>query len=110
MSPEDQRAQKGAILLESQEVEAQISALLVRARRLGSKISEFGELLQTQPAREIMKEDQAHRNIAVNGPTSKETLAAMRGWQESFDIADQLRQAMNRAQELGRQKAQLGLK
>jgi len=108
MSPDDQRAQKGAVLLEFQEVTDQIKALEIKAERLGEKIAQFGNLLKHHAAHSIMKEDQAHHGLAI-GPTSPELLAAMRGWQDSFEITESLRLAMHRLTELKRQKAQLGL-
>lgn len=110
MSPDDQRAQKGQILLEYQEVQEQIAALQVKAQRLGEKITEFGRLLQSSPAERILREDQPHHSIAYHGPTQPDLLAAMRGWQESFEIAGNLREAIKRLKELGQQKERLGLK
>jgi hypothetical protein len=109
MSPDDQRAQKGAILLEYQEVQEQINALHVKAQRLGERISEFGRLLQKSPAEQILREDQPHHSLA-HSPTHPDLMAAMRGWQESFEIADNLRQAIVRSRELHQQKERLGLK
>lgn len=109
MCPQHQRTGRRAILLESREVERQIKALRIKAERLGELIVEFGTTLKRRPAAEIIREDQAHYDLATL-PTPPEILAAMRGWQESFEIADQLRQAISRARELAQQRARLGLK
>jgi len=109
MSPEDQRAQKAAILLAHQETEDQIKALVVQAQRLGEHIETFGRHLRMVPAQNIMREGQEDHNIA-QGPTPPEVVKAMSGWEKSFEIADRLRQAMSRLEHLDQQKVQLGLR
>jgi hypothetical protein len=108
MSPDDQRTQKAAVLLECQEVEDQLSALEVRAARLGKVFWDFGSLLQRE-AYMVMKHDQSHWNTNAV-PLSTEIITTLREWEKPFELGENIRKAKHRLQQLREQKARLGLR
>jgi hypothetical protein len=109
MSPDEKRTQKADVLLEYQEVEDDLNALLVRSARQGELISQFGQMLLNSPAEHIMKADQPqHGSRAV--PIPNQMFIALAEWEKAFEIADGIRFKRLRLQELKRQKEALGLR
>jgi hypothetical protein len=99
MSPEDQKVQKGEVLIEYQEVEDQIKALEVKAKRIGEAISTFGNWMQQSPVTHIYLHNQAHHGFSVEFLPDL-IYRTMREWEQSFEVADKLRQANRRLLEL----------
>ncbi len=109
MSSDELKAQKGEVLVEYQEVEDQIKALMVKAARIGGVIKDFGERLEKNPMTKIYRGDQETHNILVE-TVPEAFVAIVRGWEIAFDIADALRQAQKRLNELSEQKRMLGIR
>lgn len=110
MSPEDQKELKGQVLVEYQEVEDQINALEAQAEGLGNDFVAFGNMMQRQCAQQVFRANQAHHNVPVGGYVSDKIQRTLREWEKCFDIADRLRQAYARLQQLKDQKMRLGLR
>lgn len=109
MSPDEQREQKARVLLEYQEVENEINALEVSAKTMGEDIVSFGNLMQMGAAERIFRQGQAHHGVASDYLPEK-LLRTVREWEKCFDVADKLRQAYSRLDQLRQQKAKLGLR
>jgi hypothetical protein len=107
MSPE--RELKARVLLEYQETENEVGALEVEARRIGERISSFGELMKTQPTEKIFRKGQPHHGVATEY-LSEKVLQTMKEWEKCFEVADNLRHAYSRLNDLKLQKERLGLR
>ncbi len=108
MSPEEQREQKGKILLEYQEAQDEIAALEVKAKRIGVEISKFGYWMQHSPATHIYRREQEQYGLKIEF-TPLETMQAIKDWELHFELADKLRQARSRLADLEEQKKRLRL-
>jgi hypothetical protein len=108
MSPEEKREQKAKVLLEYSETQEEIAALEVRAKRMGADIAKFGELMRRSPAIHIYRREQEQHGLPVESIPSA-ILETMKGWEQSFEVADKLRQARRRLSDLEEQKKQLHL-
>jgi hypothetical protein len=107
MSPE--RELKARVLLEFQETENEVVALEVEARRMGERISTFGDLMKNRPTEKIFRKGQPHHGAATEYLPEK-LLITMKDWEKCFEVADSLRQAHSRLIELKQQKERLGLR
>jgi|HubBroStandDraft_4_1064222.scaffolds.fasta_scaffold462001_2 hypothetical protein len=108
MSADEKDQQRKDVFWEDHEVNEEIGRLLVKAKTLGERISKFGNWLQKTPALNIYHHEQEQHGCRTEA-LPPEIHQAMKDWEESFAIADKLRQLQRRLVELKDRKSTLGM-
>jgi hypothetical protein len=109
MSDEEIRQQKAMVLLEAQEANERLAHLLEKATRLGRTIQEFGAMLEHDPARQVFDlRTQAHHGIAAHAGLPVKYREAL-NYPQALDLADEIRVAMLRQNDVLQRKSRLGL-
>jgi hypothetical protein len=90
MAADEQDQQRKELLWEEHQANEEIARLIAEAKTLGELISKFGSWLQKSPAVNIYHRDQEQHGCHTECLPA-EIHQAMKGWEQSFNIADRLR-------------------
>jgi hypothetical protein len=107
MTVEEIDRQKADLLLDFHKEKQKLGHLKLKAERLGKTLAEFGCWMQTCPEMRVFRHKDAHCGFFPS-PTAEEYIQALSPDQH-FDVAQEIRETLERLADLQEKKERFGL-